>query len=103
MSVTVVDRINAAVALSPVGTWFRLEGCGHPNERIGSRFLVSYEETHTLKGIISIPQTELRAGLTTWVSNLGGSCDDFAKLYYIGVGRDGIHCQRLCSSDLRYL
>jgi len=44
MSVTVVDNINAAVALSPVGTWFRLEGCGHPKERIGSRFLVSYDK-----------------------------------------------------------
>ena len=44
MSVTVVDKINAAVALSPVGTWFRLEGCGHPKERTGSRFLVSYDE-----------------------------------------------------------
>jgi len=44
MSVTIVDKINAAVALSPVGTWFRLEGCGHPKERIGSRFLVSYDE-----------------------------------------------------------
>jgi len=44
MSVTVVDKINAAVALSPVGTWFRLEGCGHPKQRIGSRFLVSYDE-----------------------------------------------------------
>jgi len=44
MSVTVVDKINAAVALSPVGTWFRLEGCGHPRERVGSRFLVSCDE-----------------------------------------------------------
>jgi hypothetical protein len=45
MSVTIVDKINAAVALSPVGTWFRLEGCGHPKERTGSRFLVSCNET----------------------------------------------------------
>lgn len=37
-----------AVAASPVGRYFRLEGCGHPNERQGSRFLV-----------------EIRAGLTT--------------------------------------
>ena len=48
MSVTVVDKINAAVALSPVGTWFRLEGCGHPKERKGSRFLVNYDETSSL-------------------------------------------------------
>lgn len=45
MSVTIVDKINAAVALSPVGTWFRLEGCGHPKERAGSRFLVSRDES----------------------------------------------------------
>lgn len=70
MSVTIVDKINAAVALSPVGTWFRLEGCGHPKERAGSRFL-----------------TEIRAGLTTWaamayivsvnaaiLSDSGGTC-----------------------------
>lgn len=44
MSVTVVDKINAAVALSPVGTWFRLEGCGHPKERAGSRFMVRHDE-----------------------------------------------------------
>lgn len=70
MSVAIVDRINAAVALSPVGTWFRLEGCGHPKERAGSKFT-----------------TELRAGLTTWaamayiisvnaavLSDSGGTC-----------------------------
>ncbi|KXN91313.1 hypothetical protein AN958_01287, partial [Leucoagaricus sp. SymC.cos] len=39
------------VARSFVGRWFLLEGCGKPKERIGSRFT-----------------TEIRAGLTTWVS-----------------------------------
>jgi len=70
MSVTIADRINASVALSPVGTWFRLEGSGHAREREGSRFL-----------------TEIRAGLTTWaamayiisvnasiLSDSGGTC-----------------------------
>lgn len=56
MSVTIVDKINAAVALSPVGTWFRLEGCGHPKERAGSRFLVSCDEIHPLKVILSLPR-----------------------------------------------
>lgn len=37
-----------AVAESRVGWYFRLDGCGHPRERKGSRFLV-----------------EIRAGLTT--------------------------------------
>lgn len=49
MSVTIADKINAAVALSPVGTWFRLEGCGHPKERIGSRFLVGRGEMFVLR------------------------------------------------------
>ncbi|KAJ7078891.1 permease family-domain-containing protein [Mycena belliarum] len=49
--VHVFDLLNAHVADSFVGRWFRLEGSGHPKERIGSRFM-----------------TELRAGLTTWAS-----------------------------------
>ena len=53
MSATIVDKINAAVALSPVGTWFRLEGCGHPKERVGSRFLVSRDEIYSLELILS--------------------------------------------------
>ena len=56
MSVTVIDKINAAVALSPVGTWFRLEGCGHPEEREGSRFLVSCVEIHFLEAVLSLPR-----------------------------------------------
>ena len=48
MPATIVDKINTAVALSPVGTWFRLEGCGHPKERAGSRFLVSRNEISSL-------------------------------------------------------
>jgi AGZA family xanthine/uracil permease-like MFS transporter len=68
--ITIFDRLNAQVAQSFVGTWFRLEGCGHPREREGSRFT-----------------TELRAGLTTWaamayiisvnasiLSDSGGTC-----------------------------
>ncbi|KAJ6495581.1 permease family-domain-containing protein [Mycena vitilis] len=72
-----LDLLNAHIADSFVGRWFRLEGSGHPKERIGSRFT-----------------TELRAGLTTWaamayiisvnasiLSDSGGTCvcptDDF--------------------------
>ncbi|TDL20422.1 hypothetical protein BD410DRAFT_725833 [Rickenella mellea] len=67
---TFVDKINAQVANSAVGRWFRLEGCGHPRERVGSRFF-----------------TEIRAGITTWaamayiisvnasiLSDSGGNC-----------------------------
>ncbi|KAJ7119574.1 permease family-domain-containing protein [Mycena epipterygia] len=46
-----IDLLNAHVADSFVGRWFRLEGSGHAKERVGSRF-----------------STELRAGLTTWAS-----------------------------------
>ncbi|KAJ7188487.1 permease family-domain-containing protein [Mycena filopes] len=65
-----IDLLNAHIADSFVGRWFRLEGSGHPKERIGSRFT-----------------TEIRAGLTTWaamayiisvnasiISDSGGTC-----------------------------
>ncbi|KAJ7280247.1 purine transporter [Mycena rebaudengoi] len=64
------DLLNAHVADSFVGRWFRLEGSGHAKERIGSRFT-----------------TEIRAGITTWaamayiisvnaaiLSDSGGTC-----------------------------
>ncbi|KAJ7647513.1 xanthine/uracil permease [Roridomyces roridus] len=60
-----LDLLNAHVADSFVGRWFRLEGSGHIKERIGSRFT-----------------TEIRAGITTWisvnaqiVSDTGGTCE----------------------------
>ncbi|KAJ6593685.1 permease family-domain-containing protein [Mycena capillaripes] len=65
-----LDLLNAHIADSFVGRWFRLEGSGHPKERIGSRFT-----------------TEIRAGLTTWamayiisvnasiLSDSGGTCE----------------------------
>jgi len=43
------DALNDRVARSAVGHWFRLEGCGHPLQRPGSRFT-----------------TEIRAGLVTF-------------------------------------
>ncbi|RDA94944.1 hypothetical protein CP533_0151, partial [Ophiocordyceps camponoti-saundersi (nom. inval.)] len=65
-----VDTINTRVATSPVGRWFRLDGCGHPLARKDSLFT-----------------TELRAGLATFfamayiiavnssiVADSGGSC-----------------------------
>lgn len=69
--ITFLDRLNATVADSVVGRWFKLEGSGHPKERVGSRFT-----------------TELRAGITTWaamayiisvnasiLSDSGGTCE----------------------------
>ncbi|KAG2134678.1 permease family-domain-containing protein [Suillus cothurnatus] len=67
---TFADRLNAQVADSAIGRWFRLEGSGHAREREGSRFM-----------------TDIRAGITTWaamayiisvnasiVSDSGGTC-----------------------------
>ncbi|KAG1785270.1 permease family-domain-containing protein [Suillus plorans] len=67
---TFADRLNAQVADSAIGRWFRLEGSGHAREREGSRFM-----------------TDVRAGITTWaamayiisvnasiVSDSGGTC-----------------------------
>jgi len=69
-SFSLFDRVNAQVADSPFGRWFKLEGSGHSRERIDSRFT-----------------TEIRAGLTTWaamayiisvnasiLSDSGGTC-----------------------------
>ncbi|KAL4790519.1 hypothetical protein BDV19DRAFT_333347 [Aspergillus venezuelensis] len=53
-----IGRTNSAVARSPVGKWFRLEGSGHPRERKGAFFF-----------------TEIRAGLATF----------FAMAYIISV------------------
>ncbi|KAJ7074652.1 permease family-domain-containing protein [Mycena amicta] len=76
-----LDLLNAHIADSFVGRWFRLEGSGHAKEREGSRFT-----------------TEIRAGITTWaamayiisvnasiLSDSGGTCEcpaddlDFCK------------------------
>lgn len=66
-----INNLNRAVATSPVGYYFRLDGSGHPLSRPGSRFL-----------------TELRAGLVTFaamayilsvnakiLSSSGGPCE----------------------------
>lgn len=66
-----INSLNRAVATSPVGYYFRLDGSGHPLSRPGSRFL-----------------TEIRAGLVTFaamayilsvnasiLSSSGGPCE----------------------------
>lgn len=47
--VTFVDSLNVRVANSFVGRWFQLEGSGHPKQRIGSRFTVSYHQSPFLR------------------------------------------------------
>jgi AGZA family xanthine/uracil permease-like MFS transporter len=44
----IIHSLNDRVARSSFGRYFLLEGCGHPKERKGARFM-----------------TELRGGLTT--------------------------------------
>ncbi|KAF9580973.1 hypothetical protein BGW38_002178, partial [Lunasporangiospora selenospora] len=51
MAASFLDRINNSVARSKAGKYFRLDGSGARRERVGSRFT-----------------TELRAGLTTFVT-----------------------------------
>jgi len=45
------DRLNVAVAESKAGRYFRLDGSGHKNSRLGSKFT-----------------TEIRAGVTTFAA-----------------------------------
>ncbi|EFX02126.1 purine transporter [Grosmannia clavigera kw1407] len=65
-----IHTVNQRVAASPVGRWFRLQGCGHPKERKNSFFF-----------------TEIRSGLAAFfamayvisvnasvVSDSGGTC-----------------------------
>jgi len=65
-----VEKLNTAVARSPVGRWFMLEGSSHPKARANTRF-----------------STEMRAGFATFVtmayiisvnsliiSDTGGTC-----------------------------
>ncbi|KAJ6558553.1 permease family-domain-containing protein [Mycena vulgaris] len=91
--VHVFDLLNAHVADSFVGRWFRLEGSGHSKERIGSRFV-----------------TEIRAGLTTWaamayiisvnaaiLSDSGGPCE--CPIGFCDVGVDAGY--DTCVNDVR--
>ncbi|KJA22386.1 hypothetical protein HYPSUDRAFT_202188 [Hypholoma sublateritium FD-334 SS-4] len=47
----IIQKIDGAVARTPIGRWFKLEGSGAKRERPGARFM-----------------TEIRAGLTTWAA-----------------------------------
>ncbi|KAF2261975.1 xanthine/uracil permease family protein-like protein [Lojkania enalia] len=82
-----IHNANLAVAKSPIGRYFRLEGSGHPKERKGSYFF-----------------TEIRAGLATF----------FAMAYIISVNasitsQSGGTCvcppdsADLCDSDPTYM
>jgi AGZA family xanthine/uracil permease-like MFS transporter len=82
-----IHKANVAVARSPVGKYFRLEGSGHPKERKGSHFF-----------------TEFRAGLATF----------FAMAYIISVNSSvvsdtggtcvcpGLESDPVCDNDPQY-
>lgn len=35
----IIDNMNDSIARSFIGRWFRLDGCGHPLQREGSKFV----------------------------------------------------------------
>ncbi|KAH0835626.1 permease family-domain-containing protein [Lanmaoa asiatica] len=71
MTLTFADRLNAQVADSVVGRWFRLEGSGHPREREGSRFMVCCLSLILSKFHSHISQISVNASV---VSDSGGTC-----------------------------
>lgn len=56
------------VADSFVGRWFKLEGCGHPKERIGSRFTVCLHDYPSLLGALMLRVVD---GTACWTDDLG--------------------------------
>lgn len=67
--------INDNIASSPVGRYFRLEGCGHPLERKGAVFT-----------------RELRAGLVTFAA-MAYSTYKYAMIEQIGLTHSSHFCQ----------
>lgn len=98
----IVTRLNTAVAQSPVGRWFMLEGSSHPRARAGTRF-----------------STEMRAGFATFVtmayiisvnaliiSDTGGTCEcdyDPTKGGAIGGATGGVSDRiKYCQTNQEY-
>jgi AGZA family xanthine/uracil permease-like MFS transporter len=109
-----VTRLNEAVARSPVGRWFMLEGSSHPRARPNTRF-----------------STEIRAGFATFVtmayiisvnaliiSDTGGTCEcDYDpmdptrggtgspatgadRIAYCGANKEYMNCVDIIRKDL---
>jgi AGZA family xanthine/uracil permease-like MFS transporter len=67
---TWTTTVNDKVAASAVGRWFRLDGCGHNNERKGSRFL-----TEIRAGVVSFfAMAYILAVNSSIVADSGGTC-----------------------------
>ncbi|KAI0440266.1 purine transporter [Xylaria telfairii] len=65
-----VQTINEKVARSAVGRWFKLDGCGHPKERKGSRFF-----TEIRAGIVAFfAMAYILAVNASILSDSGGPC-----------------------------
>ncbi|KAG0237903.1 permease family-domain-containing protein [Mortierella sp. GBAus27b] len=110
----IVTRLNEAVAKSPVGRWFMLEGSSHPRARPNTRF-----------------STEIRAGFATFVtmayiisvnaliiSDTGGTCEcDYDpmdptrggtgspatgsdRIAYCGANKEYMNCVDVIRKDL---
>ncbi|KAJ7668410.1 permease family-domain-containing protein [Mycena polygramma] len=73
-----LDLLNAHIADSFVGRWFRLEGSGHPKERIGSRFTTEILITSNALQAAMAYIISVNASI---ISDSGGTCvcptDDF--------------------------
>ncbi|KAF9987980.1 hypothetical protein BGZ65_000666 [Modicella reniformis] len=100
----IVTRLNTAVARSPIGRWFMLEGSSHPRARANTRF-----------------STEIRAGFATFVtmayiisvnaliiSDTGGTCEcdyDYMDPTKGGSGGIASAAERItyCGSNQEYM
>lgn len=70
------ERVNAAVARTPIGRYFRLEGSGHPLERRGAKFTTEVRAglvTFTAMAYSAYPLTVLSVNANT-LSQSGGPC-----------------------------
>jgi len=65
-----VVKLNDAVARTPIGKWFALDGSGAKKERAGSRFTVCVTPLSQLLKTLTFCKVEIRAGLTTWVGTV---------------------------------
>lgn len=65
-----VDNLNDAIARSRIGKWFRLDGCGHPLQRQGSKFT-----TEMYAGMITAASMLYILGVNSSIlSDTGGPC-----------------------------
>lgn len=81
----VLDRIDTAVAHSPIGRYFRLDGSGHPLSRSGAKF-----------------STEIRAGLVTFTAMAYILSVNANTLSQSGGPCECAHPENYCRTDEAY-